>query len=194
MDKKLDVVALKVAELLDELGMDLESEDFGDTPKRFAQYLMSRCVSREDIEKETRSFARATFKASYRQMVILEGIEVSSLCPHHLLPVLYNVNIGYVPDKRVVGLSKLTRFAKVCALRPQLQESYTDFLADTIEDTLKCLGVIVTVRGEHFCMKVRGVEQTNSSAVTSAIRGIYATQKELNTRMEFFELIHHPKQ
>lgn len=188
--KEIDVIN-KVAEMMLSLGIDLEDPNFEETPERFAKYMMSRVVSKADISKEARSFERATFPAKYRSMVVVKDIEANSLCPHHLIPVLYKINVGYIPKEKVVGLSKIIRFAKVCAQSPMLQEEFTDYLADTIEDTLVPLGVIVTVTGQHFCMKIRGVEQPESSAITSAIRGVYATDKEVNSRMEFFELLQH---
>lgn len=123
---------------------------------------------------------------SYDQMVICKDIEMYSTCAHHMIPFFGKVSIGYIPGKRVVGLSKLARLVEVYSRRLQIQEQLTDQIAGAIDDILKPLGVMVTIDSKHLCMCARGVGKQSSSMVTSSIRGAF---KKPEARQEFLNLI-----
>jgi GTP cyclohydrolase IA len=123
----------------------------------------------------------------YNQMILCKDVEMYSTCEHHLLPFRGRAHIAYIPTERVVGLSKLARLVEVFARRLQIQEKLTSQIADTIEEVLKPKGVGVLIQSQHFCMCARGVGKQDSSMVTSALRGCFATNSE--TRAEFFNLV-----
>ena len=124
--------------------------------------------------------------ANYKQMVILKDIEMYSVCEHHLLPFVGKCSIAYIPNKEVVGLSKLARLVECFARRFQIQERLTDQIADALVEHLECLGVGVVIESKHFCMCARGVAKQNSTMITSAIRGSF---EDGATRKEFFDLV-----
>jgi GTP cyclohydrolase I len=125
-------------------------------------------------------------------MVVVKDIEVYSLCEHHLLPFFGKCHVAYIPNKKVVGLSKIARLVNMYARRLQIQERLTSQIARTIEDTLNPQGVGVIIEARHLCMVMRGVEKQNSAAVTSAMLGVFRENKE--TRDEFLSLIRGAKQ
>ena len=176
----------KLASILTELGIDLSDENFRDTPKRIIRHWKEYIVSKESIDRNIREFAKSRFPSNNREMVIMSGIKAPSLCPHHLVSVLYDVNIGYIPEKFVVGLSKLARIAVSLAKRPLLQETYTETLATIIFDELECLGSIAVVRGLHMCILARGIRQ-NSVVTTSSVKGVFMEQP--HAKAEFLELL-----
>jgi GTP cyclohydrolase IA len=120
-------------------------------------------------------------------MVLVRDITLHSLCEHHLLPMVGKAHIGYIPDGKVVGLSKLARLVEGYARRPQLQERLTTQIADALHNELGALGAIVVIEANHLCMTIRGVQKPGSMAVTSAVRGTYA--KDQRTRQEAISLI-----
>jgi len=176
----------KLAEVLTELGIDLTDENFVDTPKRVIKHWKEYMVSKETIERDIREFAKSKFPSTNREMVIVSDIRTASLCPHHLVPVLYRIDVGYIPEKFVVGLSKICRFAVALSKYPYLQETYTEMLASTIFEKLNCLGSIVIVKGLHTCMVARGVKQ-NAVTITSSIKGVFFDQP--HAKEEFLSLI-----
>ncbi len=129
----------------------------------------------------------ALFSVDYSEMVIVKDIDFYSLCEHHLLPFFGKCHIAYIPSNKVIGLSKIPRLVEVFARRLQLQERLTIQIAETIQDTIKPLGVAVVAEGTHLCMSMRGVQKQNSFAVTSAMLGAF--RNNARTRMEFLELI-----
>ncbi len=129
----------------------------------------------------------ALFEATYDEMVIVRDIELFSLCEHHLLPFYGKAHVAYIPDKKVIGLSKIPRLIDMFARRLQLQERLTTQIAQTIEQAIQPRGVGVVIEARHFCMMMRGVEKQHSSAVTSAMLGVFRTNKQ--TRDEFLSLI-----
>jgi GTP cyclohydrolase I len=129
----------------------------------------------------------ALFTEDHENMVVVRDIEFYSMCEHHMLPFFGKAHIAYIPDGRVVGLSKLPRIVEVFARRLQVQERLTDQIAGAIEDVLKPLGVGVVVEAAHLCMMMRGVEKQGSSTITSAVRGSFRTDPR--TRDEFMQLI-----
>ena len=121
-------------------------------------------------------------------MVMVRDIDMYSLCEHHLLPFFGKCHVAYIPDGKVIGLSKIPRIVDMFARRLQVQERLTTQIAETLEDKLRPLGVAVVVEATHLCMAMRGVEKQNSVTVTSAMRGVF--HRDPRTRAEFLELIH----
>ena len=132
----------------------------------------------------------ALFTSSNDEMVLLKDIEFYSTCEHHLLPIIGRVHVAYIPDGKVVGLSKIPRVVNVFARRMQIQEQLTEQIADAINATIKPKGVAVVVQARHMCMEMRGVEKINSTTTSSALRGLF--KKDEKTRSEFFSLINSP--
>ena len=132
----------------------------------------------------------ALFTSSNDEMVLLKDIEFYSTCEHHLLPIIGRVHVAYIPDGKVVGLSKIPRVVNVFARRMQIQEQLTEQIADAINETIKPKGVAVVVQARHMCMEMRGVEKINSTTTSSALRGLF--KKDEKTRSEFFSLINSP--
>ena len=138
---------------------------------------------REDVEKVLHG---ALFDVDYDEMVIVRDIEVFSLCEHHLLPFFGKVHVAYIPNGKVIGLSKIPRLVDVFARRLQVQERLTRQVADAIQDAIEPQGVGVVMEARHLCMMMRGVEKQHSSTVTSAMLGVFQKQ---NTRAEFLSLV-----
>ena len=133
----------------------------------------------------------ALFDVPYDEMVIVRDIELFSLCEHHLLPFFGKCHVGYIPNGRVIGLSKIPRLVDMYARRLQVQERLTMQIAETINEKIHPRGVAVVIEAQHLCMIMRGVEKQNSVAVTSAMHGAFKDNK--NTRNEFLNLVRHPK-
>ena len=131
---------------------------------------------------------QGVFEEDSDQMVMVRGIEMYSLCEHHLLPFFGKVHVAYVPDGRIIGLSKLPRIVEVFARRLQVQERLTRQIADAVCDVLRPRGVGVVIEAAHLCMMMRGVEKQNSSTLTSALRGVF--RDDARTREEFLRLAH----
>ena len=129
----------------------------------------------------------ALFTVDYNEMVIVKDIDFYSLCEHHLLPFFGRCHIAYIPNGKVIGLSKIPRLVEIFARRLQIQERMTSEIAETIRDKIKPLGVAVVLEATHLCMAMRGVEKQNSFAITSAMLGSF--QKDARTRSEFLQLI-----
>ncbi len=133
---------------------------------------------------------KALFTSSNDEMVLIKDIEFYSTCEHHLLPIIGRVHVAYIPNGKVVGLSKIPRVVNVFARRMQIQEQLTEQIADAIMDTIEPKGVAVVVAARHMCMEMRGVEKINSITTSSALRGLF--KKDEKTRAEFFSLINSP--
>jgi GTP cyclohydrolase IA len=133
----------------------------------------------------------AIFREGHQNMVLVKDIEMYSLCEHHLLPFFGKVHVAYIPDGRIVGLSKLPRVVEVFARRLQVQERLTEQIAQALMDVLRPRGVAVVVEASHLCMMMRGVEKQNSRTVTSAMKGVFLD--DLRTREEFLRFLHAPR-
>ncbi len=157
----------KIRDLLEYFGENVARDDVMETPKRFVKAYQE--LLRGNFEKMP---AMTTFESDYDQMVVIAHIECISLCLHHTLPILLDASLGYVPDKRIVGISKIPRLIKWCCARLTTQEELTGWIAELFETQLKPLGVMVVLKGRHLCMETRGVK-TRAPVVTSAIRGIF---------------------
>ena len=129
----------------------------------------------------------ALFEVEYDELVLLRDIEVYSLCEHHLLPFFGKCHVAYIPQGRVIGLSKIPRVVEIFSRRLQVQERLTNQIAETIREKVRPLGVAIVMEASHLCMSMRGVEKQNSVAVTSAMLGVF--QHDARTRMEFLDLI-----
>jgi GTP cyclohydrolase IA len=176
-----------VAQVLRHLGEDPEREGLRDTPKRVEKSLRFLTSGyRADIDEVINN---ALFSVDYSEMVIVKDIDFYSLCEHHLLPFFGKCHIAYIPQNRVIGLSKIPRLVDVFARRLQVQERLTHQIAQVIEDKVAPLGVAVVMEGTHLCMSMRGIEKQNSFAVTSAMLGAF--RDNARTRSEFLELIRH---
>jgi len=184
----MDRLAQLYREILKEIGENPEREGLLKTPKRAAEALrfltQGYGQSPEDILKG------AIFESDYDDMIIVKDIEFYSLCEHHLLPFYGRCHIGYIPNGRIIGLSKLARLVDVFARRLQVQERLTHQIAHTLFEVLKPEGVGVVMEAYHLCMMSRGVQKQNSKAVTSAMLGSFRTDRA--TRMEFLNLISSP--
>ncbi len=132
---------------------------------------------------------KALFDVAYDEMVIVRDIELFSLCEHHLLPFFGKCHVGYIPDGRVIGLSKIPRLVDMYARRLQVQERLTTQIAETIDQKIRPRGVAVVIEAQHLCMIMRGVEKQNSVAVTSSMLGVFKDNQ--NTRNEFLNLVRH---
>ena len=141
-------------------------------------------------ENPTEILQKALFTSSNDEMVLIKDIEFYSTCEHHLLPIIGQVHVAYIPDGKVVGLSKIPRVVNVFARRMQIQEQLTEQIADAIMDTIAPKGVAVVVQARHMCMEMRGVEKINSTTTSSALRGLFKSDQR--TRSEFFSLINSP--
>jgi GTP cyclohydrolase I len=178
-------IAANVREMLRALGEDPEREGLLRTPERSERamrFLTSGYSA--DLEKIVN---QALFDVQYDEIVIVRDIEFFSMCEHHLLPFFGKVHVGYLPDKKVIGLSKIPRIVDVFARRFQIQERMTQQIAETIQQYVKPRGVAVVCEARHFCMMMRGVEKQHSGAITSAMLGAFRDSKE--TRDEFLSLI-----
>jgi GTP cyclohydrolase I len=174
-----------IRKLLEALGEDPDREGLINTPRRVDKALTFLTSGyRADIDQVING---ALFSVDYSEMVIVKDIDFYSLCEHHLLPFFGRCHIAYIPNKRVIGLSKIPRLVDVFSRRLQIQERMTNQIADTILDKVSPLGVAVVVEATHLCMSMRGVEKQNSFAVTSAMLGAF--RNNTRTRMEFLELI-----
>ncbi len=174
-----------VREMLVRLGEDPEREGLLDTPGRVqrAMEFLTKGYN-EDPEVMLKS---ALFTVDYDEMVIVKDIEMFSLCEHHMLPFFGKVHVAYIPNGKVIGLSKLPRLIEIFSRRLQVQERLTTQIAETIQRVVQPQGVGVVVEARHLCMMMRGVEKQHSSAVTSAMFGCFRNEEE--TRQEFLSLI-----
>lgn len=172
-------------ELLVRLGEDPEREGLVRTPERMERAL--QYLTRGYDEDPEKILKDALFTVSYDEMVIVRDIEMFSLCEHHMLPFYGKVHVAYIPNGRVIGLSKLPRLVEVFARRLQVQERLTTQIAETIQRAIEPQGVGVVIEARHLCMMMRGVEKQHSSAVTSAMLGVFRDCQE--TREEFLALI-----
>ncbi|HBP89734.1 MAG TPA: GTP cyclohydrolase I FolE [Nitrospirales bacterium] len=174
-----------VKQLLENLGENPQRNGLTDTPKRVAKSLAFLTKGyKQDIDELLNG---ALFPIEYDEMVIVRDIDFFSLCEHHLLPFFGKCHIGYIPNKHVVGLSKIPRVVDAFSRRLQVQERLTVQIAHTLHKKLKPRGVAVVMEARHLCMSMRGVEKQNTVAVTSEMLGVFRKQQQ--TRDEFLKLI-----
>ena len=178
-------IAELVRQIIVQLGEDPNREGLRRTPERFEKAL--RFLTSGYRQDPAKILNGAMFSVTYDEMVVVKDIEVYSLCEHHLLPFFGKCHVAYIPNKKVVGLSKIARLVNMYARRLQIQERLTSQIAQTLEDQLSPQGVGVIVEARHLCMVMRGVEKQNSAAMTSAMLGVFRENKQ--TRDEFLSLI-----
>jgi len=182
-------IAKNYKEILEDVGEDAKREGLLKTPIRAAgsmQYLTQGYKLNPEA-----MLRKAIFKEKYSQMVIVKDIELYSLCEHHILPFFGKAHIAYIPDGRVVGLSKIPRVVDAFARRLQIQERLTDQIRDCIQKTLEPLGVAVVIEAQHLCMQMRGVQKQHSITTTSSFTGEFL--KNEKTRQEFISLVRGPR-
>ncbi len=174
-----------VQQMLVRVGENPEREGLQRTPLRVAKamdFLTSGySMSLDDVLND------ALFEAESQELVLVKDIEFYSLCEHHMLPFFGKAHVGYLPNAKIIGLSKIARLVDLFARRLQVQERLTSQVADTLREVLDARGVAVVIEASHFCMMMRGVQKQNSSTVTSAMRGVFQDNAQL--RQEFMQLI-----
>jgi GTP cyclohydrolase I len=190
MSDPADPLESMVRSMLKELGEDPGRDGLVRTPARVAKSL--RFFSQGYQQDPVEILNNALFDVSYDEMVIVRDIEFYSLCEHHILPFFGRAHVAYIPNGKVVGLSKIPRVVEMFARRLQVQERFTTQIAETLEDVLEPKGVAVVIEAIHLCMMMRGVQQQNSFAITSSLRGAF--EADPKTRAEFLDLIRHRKE
>lgn len=181
-DKKFED---SIVNILNHIGEDPKREGLEKTPSRVRKAYEFMCSGYKQNPQEI--IESALFTSSNNEMVVVKDIEFYSMCEHHMLPIIGKAHIAYIPDGKVVGLSKLPRVVDVYARRLQIQEQMTEQIAAALMTYLKPKGVAVVIDARHMCMEMRGVEKICSTTVTSALRGIF--KKEKKTKDEFMSII-----
>lgn len=174
-----------VREILAAVGEDPDREGLLETPARVARMYAEMFAG---LRADPREHLRKVFTEKYDEVVLVRDISFCSMCEHHLLPFIGKAHIGYMPNGRVVGLSKLARVVEAVARRPQVQERMTETIADMLVSELDAKGVAVVVEASHSCMTIRGVRKPGSMCVTSAMKGLF--RSNLSTRGEIMQLIY----
>jgi len=174
-----------VKNMLEIIGEDPNREGLIKTPHRV--YKSFKFLTKGYKQNPYEILNEALFTSSNDEMVLIKDIEFYSLCEHHLLPIIGRTHIAYIPNGKVVGLSKIPRMVEVFARRLQIQEQLTEQIADAITDVIQPKGVGVVIQARHMCMEMRGVEKVCSLTVTSALRGLFKTNKK--TKDEFLSII-----
>jgi len=173
-----------VKNMLEIVGEDPNREGLIKTPNRVYEAFKFMTKGYKQDPKEILN--EALFTSSNDEMVLIKDIEFYSMCEHHLLPIIGKAHVAYIPDGKVVGLSKIPRMVEVFARRLQIQEQLTEQIADAITDVIKPKGVGVVIQARHMCMEMRGVEKINSVTTTSALRGMF---RDRDTRNEFLNFV-----
>lgn len=177
-----------VREILAAVGEDPDREGLLETPARVAR-MYAEVFS--GLHKDPRIHLKRVFSETYDEIVLLKDIEFQSMCEHHLLPFHGRAHVGYLPDGKVVGLSKMARVVDEVARRPQVQERMTETIANMMEQELGARGVVVMIEASHSCMTMRGIRKSGGVCVTSAMRGVF--RDNLSSRAEILGLIMNPK-
>ncbi len=174
-----------VREILTAVGEDPDREGLLETPARVARMYAEMFSG---LHQDPKQHLQKAFTEKYDEIVLVRDISFTSMCEHHLLPFTGKAHIGYLPDGRVLGLSKLGRIVEVVSHRPQVQERMTEQLADLLEEDLGAKGVAVVVEASHSCMTIRGIRKPGSLCVTSAMKGIF--RSNVSSRAEVMSLIY----
>ena len=184
-EKELANLESLFSKVLDNLGGERDRQGLENTPLRVAKAMQ---FLTQGYDQDPAAIIRsAMFDEEYSQMVLVKDIEVYSLCEHHMLPFFGKAHLAYIPNGRIVGLSKLPRIVDVFARRLQVQERLTNQIRDCIQETLDPIGVAVVIEAQHMCMQMRGVQKQNSVTTTSAFTGAFL--RDTKTREEFIHLI-----
>ncbi len=182
----IERIAAAVREILCAIGEDPDREGLAETPARVARMYAETCAG---LHYDPGTHLRTTFDVGHDEMIMVRDIPLYSLCEHHLVPFVGRAHVAYIPnaDGRVTGLSKLARLVDGFARRPQVQERLTAQVADALEAHLAPQGALVVLEAEHMCMSMRGIRKPGASTVTSAVRGVFRTDR--GTRAEAMRLI-----
>ena len=172
---------------LHRLGYQIEDDNFRDTSTRAAKAFHELVHDQKSVKPAVEELLSKTFPAKYTEMVISKHNIAFGVCPHHFLPVIFNISLAYIPVQKVLGLSKLSRLARLIARGPRLQEDLTHELADILHQQLQSHGSAVYIEGLHMCMAARGVGAHEARLVTSGVRGVFLDQQA--TREEFIKLV-----
>ncbi|MCB0370395.1 MAG: GTP cyclohydrolase I FolE [Bdellovibrionales bacterium] len=181
-DEKVKIIEKHFVGILETLGLDLSDDSLKETPKRVAKMYVKEIFSGLDREH----FPKITTienKMSYDQMIAVQNIEVMSCCEHHLQTIQGLATVAYIPNKKVIGLSKINRIVQFFSRRPQVQERLTKQIADCLEFILETPHIAVQINAKHFCVIARGIQDVNSSTITTDVRGDFKNRPE--TRKEF---------
>ena len=184
--ERLEEFQALVRRELELLGEDPDRPGIAKTPQRVAKALT--WLTRGYAQRVEQVVGDALFEEKHQNMVMVRDIELYSLCEHHLLPFFGRAHVAYIPNGRIVGLSKLPRIVEVFARRLQVQERLTEEIAEAIDRVLRPAGVGVVIEAVHLCTRMRGVEKQNSKMITSALRGLF--RDDARTRAEFLDLAH----
>jgi GTP cyclohydrolase I len=174
-----------VREILAAVGEDPDREGLVETPARVARMYAEMFGG---LKLDPREHTRKFFTEEYDEVVLVRDISFCSMCEHHLLPFIGQAHVAYIPEGKVIGLSKIARVVEVISRRPQVQERMTEEIANLLEDELGAKGVAVVIEASHSCMTIRGVKKPGSSMVTSAMKGLF--RSNLSTRAEVMQLIY----
>lgn len=180
-----EVLSKSFKEIIEQLGEDSSREGLIKTPERIAKAMQFFTCGYD--KKPNEIISEAIFHEEYSEMVIVKDIELYSLCEHHMLPFFGKAHVAYIPDGKIVGLSKIPRVVDAFSQRLQVQERLTIEIRDCIEQTLQPKGVAVVIEATHMCMQMRGVQKQNSVTTSSAFKGIFMTNPA--TRKEFINLV-----
>ena len=178
------VLADNYRKIIEDLGEDVSREGLEKTPERVAKAMQYLTHGYELDPLEI--LKSAMFTKDHRQMIVVKDIEVYSMCEHHMLPFFGKAHVAYIPNGKIVGLSKIPRIVDAFARRMQVQERLTDQIKDCIQEALEPLGVAVVIEAQHMCMQMRGIQKQNSVTTTSSFTGAFEKDK---TRKEFINLI-----
>jgi GTP cyclohydrolase IA len=180
-----DRIQRAVREILAAVGEDPDREGLKETPARVARMYAELFAG---LHENPGQHLKKFFTEKYDEMVLIRDISFNSMCEHHLLPFMGRAHVGYVPNGRVLGLSKLARVVEVVSRRPQVQERMTETIANLLMDELQAKGVAVVVEATHTCMTIRGIRKSGSLCVTSAMKGIF--RSNMSSRAEVMNLIY----
>jgi GTP cyclohydrolase I len=186
-EDKLEKMTTACRTILQCIGENPDREGLLKTPSRWANALLFMTKGYQQNTASVTNEAVFT-EDSHKEMVVVKDIDIHSLCEHHMVPFTGKVHVGYIPNGKIIGLSKMARIAEVFSRRLQVQERLTAQIADAVVEATDPLGVAVVVECSHFCMVMRGVQKTGSKTITSAVRGCF--EKDPKTRSEFFSIIH----
>jgi GTP cyclohydrolase I len=178
-------IARAVREILSAVGEDPDREGLHETPARVARMYAEMFSG---LHEDPRVHLQKFFTEQYDEVVLVRDISFNSMCEHHMLPFMGHAHIGYMPNGRVIGLSKLARVVEVVARRPQVQERMTETIANLLVEELEAKGVAVVIEATHTCMTIRGIRKPGSLCVTSAMKGIF--RSNLSSRSEMMNLIY----
>ena len=178
-----------VRAIIESMGEDPDRPGLQRTPERVEKAYRWMTRGYEMLVADV--VAGGVFEESHENMILVRDIELYSMCEHHMLPFFGRAHVAYLPNGRIIGLSKLPRIVEVFARRLQVQERLTDQVADAVMEVLEPSGVGVVIEASHLCMMMRGVEKQNSTTITSALRGVF--KDDARTREEFLRLVHGPR-